>query len=94
MNPMSSSSFSPESHVIFCEPEIFEIRAAPTSQTAIYKDRNYDMVGLDGRSYGRCIPFPGDDISCSEVLRSVGGKRQFRCLTRFTVKDIIGVGQW
>lgn len=94
MNPMPSSRFSSESYVILCEPEILESRAVLTSQTAIYKDRNYDMVGLDGRSYGRCIPFPGDDIECSEFTRFVGGQRKFRCLTQFTVRDIIGVGQW
>ncbi|OAG13147.1 uncharacterized protein CC84DRAFT_1079851, partial [Paraphaeosphaeria sporulosa] len=55
----------------------------------IYKNRNWDMIGLDGNVYGNCIPFPNHDIQCSRGLWSVGGKRMFRCLTRFTVYDFI-----
>jgi hypothetical protein len=55
----------------------------------IYKDRNFDMIGLDGNVYGNCIVFPGDDFSCSEGTWSNGGKRMFRCLTPLTVQDII-----
>ncbi|KAF1974803.1 hypothetical protein BU23DRAFT_553048 [Bimuria novae-zelandiae CBS 107.79] len=55
----------------------------------IYKDRNFDMIGLDGNVYGTCIVFPGDDFSCSAGNYSNGGKRMFRCLTAFTVQDFI-----
>ncbi|KAF2445046.1 hypothetical protein P171DRAFT_485118 [Karstenula rhodostoma CBS 690.94] len=55
----------------------------------IYKDRNFDMVGLDGNVYGNCIVFPGDDFQCSEGTYSNGGKRMFRCLTDITVQNII-----
>ncbi|KAJ4350235.1 uncharacterized protein N0V89_008856 [Didymosphaeria variabile] len=55
----------------------------------IYKDRNFDMIGLDGNVYGTCIVFPGDDFQCSEGTWSNGGKRMFRCLTPLTTQDII-----
>jgi hypothetical protein len=54
---------------------------------AIYKDRNFDMIGLDGNTYGNCILFPGDDYQCSGVPIQ-NGARKFRCLTQYTVGDI------
>lgn len=60
-------------------------------QPAIYKDRGhpYKMYGLDGRTYGECIMFPGDDYLCGWADGSVrSGVRLFRCLTQFTVEEI------
>ncbi|KAF1974935.1 hypothetical protein BU23DRAFT_597921 [Bimuria novae-zelandiae CBS 107.79] len=50
----------------------------------IYKDRNLDMIGLDGNVYGNCIVFPGDDFDCRTDLAFRYGKRMFRCLTAIT----------
>jgi hypothetical protein len=57
-----------------------------TSASAIYKNRNYEMIGLDGKVYGRCIPFPG--AFYEEFINH--GRRKFRCLTRFTAADLNG----
>jgi hypothetical protein len=54
--------------------------------SAIYKNRNYEMIGLDGKVYGRCIPFPGHNFEYWPMQ----GWRKFRCLTSFTAKDING----
>ena len=60
--------------------------------TAIYKDRNWRMYGLDGKVYGRCFPFPGkeygkDGGGCGLTFGRREGNRAMRCLTRFTVDD-------
>jgi hypothetical protein len=55
------------------------------TRIAIYWDRgNYDMIGLDGRVYGNCDPFGGDDFLCTHLVQTIGGYRKFRCHTQFT----------
>jgi hypothetical protein len=61
----------------------------PDANAAIYKNRNFDMIGLDGNVYGHCLPFPNHDLQCSAGLYTSGGKRMFRCLTSFTIYDFI-----
>ncbi|KAL2024989.1 hypothetical protein VTK56DRAFT_3688 [Thermocarpiscus australiensis] len=56
----------------------------PLYHWTIYKDRNYDMIGLDGNVYGNCILFPGHTYDCD----SERGDRKFRCLTQFTADQI------
>jgi hypothetical protein len=46
------------------------------------------MIGLDGRVYGHCDPFPGDDYFCSTVFETYFGDRKFRCYTQFTADQI------
>ncbi|KAI9155107.1 hypothetical protein HJFPF1_07675 [Paramyrothecium foliicola] len=58
----------------------------PLYHWTIYKDRNYEMYGLDGKVYGRCIPFPDYNFHCNYDR----GNRKFRCLTQFTAKDLLG----
>ncbi|KAI1840405.1 hypothetical protein JX265_007206 [Neoarthrinium moseri] len=61
----------------------------PIYHWTIYKDRNYDMIGLDGKVYGNCILFPGDDYECIDpVIGAYSGGRKFRCLTEFTAAQI------
>ncbi|KAL2066782.1 hypothetical protein VTL71DRAFT_2854 [Oculimacula yallundae] len=60
----------------------------PSLHWTIYKDRGYGMYGLDGKVYGYCSPFPGDDYLCAGVVGSRGGVRKFRCLTEWTAKQI------
>ena len=62
------------------------------SSPAIYRDRNYDMYGLDGKVYGHCFPFPGkeygdDGGGCGLTFGRREGNRAMRCLTSFTVDD-------
>lgn len=50
------------------------------SQTAIYMDGSYDMIGLDGVKYGECQPDAGDDFRCEiPPLGRIIGYRKFRC---------------
>jgi hypothetical protein len=44
------------------------------------------MIGLDGKVYGRCIPFP--DAYYEEFIYY--NRHKFRCLTRFTAADLTG----
>ncbi|KAK5651455.1 hypothetical protein OQA88_12462 [Cercophora sp. LCS_1] len=63
----------------------------PLYHWTIYKDRGhpYKMYGLDGKTYGECIMFPGDDYTCGVFDGSVrSGVRMFRCLTQWTADDI------
>ncbi|KAJ4301746.1 hypothetical protein N0V90_003839 [Kalmusia sp. IMI 367209] len=64
----------------------------PIYHWTIYKDRNYDLTGLDGNTYGNCIPFPGDDFQCNFPLplgvATKSGVRMFRCLTDVTAEQI------
>ncbi|KAL5390593.1 hypothetical protein DPSP01_001668 [Paraphaeosphaeria sporulosa] len=64
----------------------------PVYHFTIYKDRNYDMIGLDGNTYGNCIPFPGDDFQCNYPLplgvQTLSGARYFRCLTDITAQQL------
>ncbi|KAM7219899.1 hypothetical protein V8F06_004754 [Rhypophila decipiens] len=55
----------------------------PLYHWTIYKDRGYNMIGLDGKTYGRCIPFPNHDYNCpfSGGSSKIEGRRKFRCLT-------------
>jgi hypothetical protein len=46
------------------------------------------MIGLDGKVYGNCDPFPGDDYWCSIGVSTVSAVRKFRCYSRFTAWDI------
>jgi hypothetical protein len=47
------------------------------------------MYGLDGKVYGQCSPFPGDDYFCGSPAGSREGVRMFRCLTtQWTAKQI------
>ena len=70
----------------------FSISNQPPSSPAIYRDRNYDMYGLDGKVYGHCFPFPGkeygdDGGGCGLTFGRREGNRAMRCLTSFTVDD-------
>ncbi|KAK4096695.1 hypothetical protein N658DRAFT_489752 [Parathielavia hyrcaniae] len=61
----------------------------PLYHWTIYNDRgNYDMIGLDGRVYGNCDPFPGDDYLCTYLIQTISGVRKFRCYTQFTAGQI------
>lgn len=56
---------------------------------AIYKNKNFDMYGLDGGVAGHCIVFPGDGFQCSRVIYNVGGVRKFQCLTTITAQQLV-----
>ncbi|KAF1966180.1 hypothetical protein BU23DRAFT_332405 [Bimuria novae-zelandiae CBS 107.79] len=60
----------------------------PVYHWTLYKDRNWEMTGLDGNVYGNCILFPGDDYSCGQGISGRSGVRKFRCLTQFTAQQI------
>ncbi|KAF5559810.1 hypothetical protein FPHYL_6910 [Fusarium phyllophilum] len=60
----------------------------PKYHWTIYKDRNYDMYGLDENVYGNCVPFPGNEYSCNQGQAIFDGVRKFRCITEFTVDQI------
>ncbi|KAM0244020.1 hypothetical protein ACHAP5_006684 [Fusarium lateritium] len=60
----------------------------PLYHFTIYKDRNYDMYGLDGQTYGNCFPFPGNEYSCHKGNVLYDGVRKFRCITDLTVDQI------
>lgn len=57
---------------------------------AIYKNRSFQLIGLDGKSYGNCIVFPGLTYSCegSNGGHTDFGFRKFRCLTSVTADQI------
>jgi len=56
---------------------------------AIYQNRGgYEMIGLDGRVYGNCDPFPGDDFRCPGEFSSISATRKFRCYSSWTAGDI------
>ncbi|GKT64267.1 hypothetical protein ColTof4_06667 [Colletotrichum tofieldiae] len=59
----------------------------PLYHWTIYKDRGYRMYGLDGKVYGECIIFPGNDYRC-DALGITTGRRKIRCLTNFTARQI------
>ncbi|KAK4174568.1 hypothetical protein QBC36DRAFT_191968 [Triangularia setosa] len=63
---------------------------SPLYHWTIYKNRGhpYKMYGLDGRVYGECILFPGDDYHCTKAIETRSAVRKFRCLTSFTVAQI------
>lgn len=46
------------------------------------------MIGLDGRVYGNCDPFSGDDFFCTTVVSTISAQRKFRCHTQFTAGQI------
>ncbi|KAK4646082.1 hypothetical protein QC761_207195 [Podospora bellae-mahoneyi] len=70
------------------DPPVYHWKAYMT-MVAIYKDRNYDMYGLDGNVYGNCFPFPGFEYECGDpFLGGFTGTRKFRCLTEFTAAQI------
>jgi hypothetical protein len=63
--------------------------ASDSETLAIYENRgSYDMIGLDGRVYGNCDPFPDDDFFCSTFVRTITAKRMFRCYSSWTAGDI------
>jgi len=63
--------------------------AGSTYHWTIYKDRNYDMYGLDGNVYGNCFPFPGFSYDCDNFATGgFTGTRKFRCITEFTAAQI------
>ncbi|KAK0745670.1 hypothetical protein B0T18DRAFT_291841, partial [Schizothecium vesticola] len=78
------------------EPENVEVLEMhfsnkPLYHWTIYKDRGhpYQMYGLDGKTYGECIMFPGDTFGCPNAFGGMkSGVRMFRCLTQWTVEDI------
>ncbi len=56
---------------------------------AIYQNRGgYEMIGLDGRVYGNCDPFPGHDFACHGEFTSISATRKFRCYSSWTAGDI------
>lgn len=61
------------------------------SHTAIYKNRGhpYKMYGLDGKTYGECVIFPGDTFECGNAFGGMkSGVRMFRCYTQWSVAAI------
>ncbi|KAK4654402.1 hypothetical protein QC762_0065230 [Podospora pseudocomata] len=63
----------------------------PLYHWTIYKDRGhpYKMYGLDGRTYGECILFPGVSFHhMTNFAETRSGVRKFRCLTQFTARQI------
>ncbi|KAJ3544732.1 hypothetical protein NM208_g2903 [Fusarium decemcellulare] len=61
----------------------------PVYHWTIYQDRNYEMIGLDGKVYGQCILFPGNSYECRDgPFGGFFGTRKFRCLTEFTAAQI------
>ncbi|KAK4171588.1 hypothetical protein QBC36DRAFT_199019 [Triangularia setosa] len=62
----------------------------PLYHWTIYKDRGhpYKMYGLDGRTYGECILFPGVNFHHLRFAETRSGVRKFRCLTQFTAAQI------
>ncbi|KAJ4300775.1 hypothetical protein N0V90_002863 [Kalmusia sp. IMI 367209] len=61
----------------------------PVYHFTIYKDREYGLIGLDGRVYGICEPLDDDDFQCSEGIRAVGGVKKFRCYSDFSAQTFI-----
>ncbi|KAK0666416.1 hypothetical protein QBC41DRAFT_230614 [Cercophora samala] len=69
--------------------DVLEMNFSGAYHWTIYKDRNYDLIGLDGNVYGNCFPFPGFEYDCSDFLTGgFTGTRKFRCLTEFTAAQI------
>jgi len=63
--------------------------ASDSKPPAIYTNRGgYEMIGLDGRVYSQCDPFPDDDFFCSAVISTISAKRKFRCYSSWTAWDI------
>lgn len=46
------------------------------------------MIGLDGKVYGNCDPFPDNDFSCTSLSVHLEGRRKIRCYTQFTAAQI------
>lgn len=46
------------------------------------------MIGLDGKVYGHCDPFPSNEYSCRFLATWMNGYRKFRCYTKFTAAQI------
>ena len=46
------------------------------------------MMGLDGKVYGQCSVFTGDDFSCPNFNGNKGGVRMFRCKCQWSAADI------
>lgn len=55
---------------------------------ALYKNRNDEMIGLDGNSYGRCEIALGYHYSCRVKGRQNNGDSRFRCYSQFSAEDI------
>ncbi|GKT86033.1 hypothetical protein Ct61P_03883 [Colletotrichum tofieldiae] len=64
----------------------------PLYHWTIYNNRDngqFLMYGLNGRTYGNCIPFPNGDYNCVDFLGvRWQGRRKFRCLTQYTANDL------
>ncbi|CAP73423.1 uncharacterized protein PODANS_2_7998 [Podospora anserina S mat+] len=62
----------------------------PLYHWTIYKDRGhpYKIYGLDGRTYGEYILFPGVNFHHLRFAETRSGVRKFRCLTQFTAAQI------
>ncbi|KFY97931.1 hypothetical protein V500_01849 [Pseudogymnoascus sp. VKM F-4518 (FW-2643)] len=56
----------------------------PVLHWTIYKNRNYDLIGLDGKTYGNCFAYPYGDFDCPGEQ----GHRKFRCLTSSTASQL------
>ncbi|KZL81219.1 hypothetical protein CI238_11100 [Colletotrichum incanum] len=59
----------------------------PLYHWTICKDRGCKMYGLDGKVYGECIVFPGNNYRC-DAFGITTGRRKIRCLTNFTARQI------
>ncbi|KAK0653306.1 hypothetical protein QBC41DRAFT_369366 [Cercophora samala] len=64
----------------------------PLWHFTIYKDRGspYKMYGLDGKTYGECIPFPGHSFDCLDWVIARSASRMFRCYTEVSAAEIEG----
>ncbi|KAK3898269.1 hypothetical protein C8A05DRAFT_38144 [Staphylotrichum tortipilum] len=61
----------------------------PLFHWTIYRDRgSYDMIGLDGKVYGNCDPFPSVDFFCGGAFSSYTGNRKMRCYTQVSAAEI------
>jgi len=56
--------------------------------TAVYKDRDWDMVSTFNGKYGECRPDQGDDFYCTTGLTTYSGARYFRCRSKYTARQI------
>lgn len=59
-----------------------------SSATAYYRDRDGELVDLDGNVVGLCYPFPGPKLDCGTSVGRIEGVRKLRCETDYTAEDI------
>ena len=85
--PLHITTGASHSHAI--HPQLLSQAVTHQRDRVRDRDRDYDLVGLDGNVYGSCILFPGDALDCGGGTAPKYVRRKFRCLTEFTAAQII-----